>query len=295
MEQPVDFESLSEALETSGDYRVLRRLREPAPIEPPADARVGLFLDVETTGLDPRRHEIIELAMVPFFYQPSGEVVGVGPAFSRLRQPAEPIPPDITALTGIDDDMVAGQTIDPGEVAAFAAPAALVVAHNAGFDRRFVERFSEVFTTKPWACSMSEVPWTEEGSEGVKLAYLAMGQGFFYDRHRALNDCYAAIELLSRPLPRSGEIAFARLLTSARRPLWRIWAENSPFDLKDRLKARGYRWNGEADGAPRAWFIDVAQERLDDELAFLRAEIYLQDIDPLRRRISAYDRYSDRC
>lgn len=289
-----DLEAMSAELEGSGQFRVLRKLQSPSVVEPAAGTRMGLFVDVETTGLDPRRHEIIELAMAPFFYLPDGEIVGVGQPFSRLRQPSEPIPPEITALTGIDDAMVAGHDIDPDEVAAFAAPAALVVAHNAGFDRRFAERFSDVFTTKPWACSMTEVPWTDEGSEGLKLAYLAMGQGFFYDRHRALNDCYAAIELLSRRLPRSGEIAFSKLLDRARRPLWRIWAENSPFDLKDQLKARGYRWNADGGSTPRAWFIDVPDDQLEEELAFLRDEIYLQEVDLLRRRISAYDRYSDR-
>ena len=290
-----ELERMGAALEASGEYRVLRRLRTPPVAEATADTRMGLFVDVETTGLDPRQDEIIELAMVPFFYRPDGAIVGVGEPFNRLRQPSRAISPEITALTGIDDAMVAGQTIDPDAVAAFAAPAALVVAHNAGFDRRFAERFCEVFTTKPWACSMAEVPWTAEGSEGVKLAYLAMGQGFFYDRHRALNDCYAAIELLSRPLPRSGEVAFARLLASARRSVWRIWAENSPFDLKDLLKARGYRWNADGGAAPRAWYIDVPQEGLEAELAFLRDEIYQQEIDLLRRRIQAFDRYSDRC
>ncbi|MBP7703778.1 MAG: 3'-5' exonuclease [Caulobacter sp.] len=295
MSNDLDLERYRAALEASGEYRVLRKLKAPAVGEATAETRMGLFLDVETTGLDPRQDEIIELAMVPFFYLPDGRIVGTGEPFDRLRQPSQPISAEITALTGIDDAMVADQVIDRDEVAAFAAPAALIVAHNAAFDRRFAERFSPVFTTKPWACSMAEVPWTEEGSEGVKLAYLAMGQGFFYDRHRALNDCYAAIELLSRPLPRSGEVAFSKLLASARRPLWRIWAENSPFDLKDRLKARGYRWNGDPGPAPRAWFVDVPEEQLQEELTFLQTEIYLQDVDLLRRRISAYDRYSDRC
>jgi DNA polymerase-3 subunit epsilon len=93
--------------------------------------------------------------------------------------------------------MVEGKVIDPDAVAAFAAPAALVIAHNAAFDRRFLERFSTVFRTKPWACSMSQIDWKAEGHEGVKLAWLAAGAGFFYDRHRAVNDCAAAIELLA--------------------------------------------------------------------------------------------------
>jgi len=84
------------------------------------------------------------------------------------------------------------------------------------------------------------------------------------------------------------------VLDRARTPTWRIWAENSPFDLKDVLKERGYRWNGEGAGAPRAWYIDVAEaDRLAEE-AFLKAEIYGGEIDLLARRVDAYDRFSDR-
>jgi hypothetical protein len=38
------------------------------------------------------------------------------------------------------------------EVTHFVAPASLVVAHNAAFDRKFLERFCETFNTKAWAC-----------------------------------------------------------------------------------------------------------------------------------------------
>ena len=114
--------------------------------------------------------------------------------------------------------MVAGKTINVDAVATVAAPAALVIAHNAAFDRRFLERFCEVFRTKPWACSMSQVDWAAEGHEGVKLAWLAAGAGFFYERHRAVNDCAAAIELLALALPRSGGPALAALLERARMP-----------------------------------------------------------------------------
>lgn len=50
--------------------------------------------------------------------------------------------------------MVAGYTLDIAEVAAFAGKAALVFAHNSGFDRRFAKRLSDVFTAKPWAYTM---------------------------------------------------------------------------------------------------------------------------------------------
>jgi DNA polymerase III subunit epsilon len=282
------------SLEAQGDFRVLRRLR---PVEPmlaaPAGARRALLLDVETTGLDPNTDDIIELAMVPFFYSASGEVVGIGDAFSALRQPTKSIPTDVTKITGIDDLMVKGKSIDPVKVAAFAG-SNLIVAHNAAFDRKFMEKFCPALAQNPWACSMNEVPWSGEGFESNKLAYLALSSGFYYDRHRAMNDCHAAIELLSRRLPVSGDGAFAGLLASARKITRRCWAENTPFESKDLLKQRGYRWNGEDNGQPRAWWTDVCAGHIAAEKVFLCAEIYKRDTIIRTASITAFNRYTNR-
>ncbi|MFT9383655.1 MAG: exonuclease domain-containing protein, partial [Acetobacter orientalis] len=166
--QHTSLEDQARTLEATGAYRVLRCIA-PLPLEtqvPREQTRVGLFLDLETTGLDPACHEIIEFGMVPFVYTLDGHILGTLPPFNRLREPSHPIPSDITALTGITQEMVAGKTIAPEEVAQFAAQAALIVAHNARFDRLFAERFWEGFSTLPWACSMEDVPWQAEGYEG---------------------------------------------------------------------------------------------------------------------------------
>ena len=101
--------------------------------------------------------------------------------------------------------------------------------------------------------------------------------------------------MLARVHPRSGRTGLAQLLERARTPSYRIWAENSPFDLKDILKARGYRWNGEGTALPRAWYIDVKDIDREAELEFLKTEIYRGEVDLLVRRLDAYERFSDRC
>lgn len=289
-------EVMARTLEATGRYRVMRRLTQRAAVEPDdgCETRLGLFVDTETTGLDADRDEIIELAMIRFTYGIDGRVFRVGDTFEKLRQPSRPIPDAVTALTGIDDAAVAGKAIDPAEVEAFAATADLVVAHNASFDRRFLERFCGVFARKPWACSMSQVDWASEGFEGTKLAYLAAGAGFFYARHRAANDCGAAIELLASTLPRSGRTGLSHLLQAARRTTWRIWAEDAPFAVKNRLKQRGYRWNGDGGASPRAWYVDVDEDAREGEIAYLREEIYRREVEPPMRPLTAYDRFSDR-
>jgi len=294
---PPSVEAAIATLEASGDYRILRRLKV-RPAEPVPDGevvRTAIFLDLETTGLDAERDEIIEIALVPFTYgKVSGRIYAIQDAFQGLRQPTTPIPSKITELTGIDDAMVAGKSIDPRAVANFITGAGLIIAHNARFDRPFAERFCKDFSTAAWACSLDQVPWQEEGFAGARLEYLAISSGFFYDAHRAVDDCHAAIELLARPLPKSGAPAMLRLLEAARRVTCRVWAENSPFEMKDQLKSRGYKWNDGSDGRPRSWYTDIPEENLQGELDFLKKEIYQRDFDPLVRRITAQDRFSSR-
>ena len=289
-------EEMANTLAASGQYRVQRRIKPRVPVAAPAgiELKLALFVDVETTGLDHTKDEIIELAMVPFTYGPDGRIYQVREPFQRFHQPKSPISPEITKLSGITDEMVAGHAIDPAEVDAFAADAILVIAHNANFDRRFLERLSITFALKPWACSQSQIDWAGEGLEGTRLSYLVSGAGYFYDKHRATNDCLAAIELLATPLPASGTFGMQRLLEIARQPTWRIWAENSPYDLKDILKARGYRWNPDGTPFPKAWFVDVQDEHREAELSYLQKEIYQRPVELLVRRIDAFNRFSDR-
>jgi DNA polymerase-3 subunit epsilon len=291
----VALEAMAAQLEASGRYRLLRRF-ETCTLHPagdPTTLKRGVYLDTETTGTDGRKDEILELAMVPFDYDPDGRLCAVHAPLVALNQPTKPIPPEITKITGITDEMVAGHAIDPAQVAAFIAPAVIIVAHNAAFDRLFAERLSEAFKLKGWACSMSQVDWKGQGYEGTKLSYLAGQCGFYFDGHRAENDCLAGLEILGRPLA-DGRTALAHLLEAARAPTWRIVAERSPFEMKDKLKARGYRWNGEEAAGPKAWFTDVADADREAELLFLAQEIYGYDPGLTPKRLTAFERFSER-
>lgn len=118
------------------------------------EVRTGILLDTETTGLDHAKDEIIELGMVKFDYTPEGRIVGVRDTFSAFNEPSAPITAEVTALTGITNEAVAGQKFDDAAVTAFAESGVITIAHNSSFDRRFVERYWPVFEQKAWACSM---------------------------------------------------------------------------------------------------------------------------------------------
>lgn len=281
-------------LQATGRYRILKKL-EPRIVTTnprPGFPLKGVILDTETTGLSHRTDEIIEIGAVAFTFDDYGNVGDVTGVYGALQQPSIPIPEDVTRLTGITNEMVAGQMIDTYQLRAILEGVDLIVAHNAGFDRPFCEAFSPIFTDKAWACSISEIDWTSRGFEGTKLGYLIGQAGYFHDGHRAVDDCFALLEILAGTTVDQTSPPFAELYEASQRSRVRIFAENSPFDMKDHLKKRGYRWSDGSEGRPKCWWIEVTDAGLEDELHYLRSEIYRwDDADPPIKRLTAFDRF----
>ncbi|MBS7701337.1 3'-5' exonuclease [Chelatococcus sp. YT9] len=286
-------EAWASELEQSGRYRILRQLRFRPVVSraPLPDEKVAVIVDVETTGLDHTKDEVIELGMVAVTYRDDGSFGDVIATFSELREPSIPISAESVRITGITPEMVAGKVLDLDAITQFIEPASLIIAHNARFDRPFCEKLARGFDVKAWACSASEIDWASFGFEGVKLGYLVGQSGWFHNGHRAVDDCHALLEVLGAPLKDGRGPAFSRLLASARRARYRIWAEYSPFDMKDVLKGRGYRWNDGSDGRPKSWWVETSDEALQAELQFLRTDIYQRDADPRVDRITAFERF----
>lgn len=310
-------EDMALTLDAHPDYRVLRRLVPTMdfcePCEPlsaplmPTRLRTLLVLDTETTGLDATRDKVIELALLRVTVDAdSGRPVGTVQVYDGLEDPGMPVPPHITDITGITTDMVRGQRLDEARVAELMQGVDLVVAHNAGFDRPFVESRLSAFARLPWACSWADVDWKTLGQGSAKLESLALACGWFYDAHRAETDCHALLAVLAQPVARfaggghaaatppaptaSGEeglhtqqpqaggqtttpspTLLNTLLDAAGQTHHKLQATGAPFDAKDALKARGYRW----DGTQRVWGTVLRSEAaLTAELAWLAEAVY---------------------
>jgi DNA polymerase III subunit epsilon len=269
-------ERMVSALQQTGRFEVLRRFEPPGQYAEPDGAKLAtaMAVDVETTGLDNQSDRIIQFSGVPFEFAPAtGRIYGVGTPLTFLEDTGGEIPPLITQLTGISTESVRGKRIDEEAVAAAAGPADLVIAHNAQFDRGFVERRLPMFRSKPWACSLTEVPWPI-GTGSSKLEFLMYKHcGLFFGAHTAESDCLALIHLLATPFE-NGIWPMQLLLQSSRRRTLRIWATGAPFDKKDLLKGRHYQWNPGDDGRPKAWYRDLPEPDGPAEFAWLRDQIY---------------------
>jgi DNA polymerase-3 subunit epsilon len=103
------------------NFRVLERIPDAATInrELNDDLVTGIALDVETTGLDADIDDVIELGMIKFAFTRSGHIGRVLEKFKSLNQPSNPIPREISELTGIQDSDVEGRRIDVAKVERF--------------------------------------------------------------------------------------------------------------------------------------------------------------------------------
>lgn len=272
-----ELRSFAQRLRDSGEFRVYERFhpRRDWPTNTPAETRRAVLVDAETTGFNSDRDAVIQLAICPFEYTPDGVIVFAGLCQTWREDPGRPLDPQITRLTGLTDADLVGQRIDDAAVNALADPAVLVVAHNAAFDRPFLERRLPLFAEKNWGCSLKDVPWEAQGLTTQKLEWLVERFcGKFYQAHDATEDCEVLVELLATRLPSDGRPVLAALLENARQPRVRLWATRSLFDSKDTLKDRGYQFFRGTGQVGNCWYRDLSKADLADELEWLKPNAY---------------------
>ncbi|MNK07795.1 DNA polymerase III PolC-type [compost metagenome] len=284
-----------------GNTVTLQRL-EGCPVQTPEYAmpewlaintdiiRMGAVLDVETTGLNQADDTIIEIAIRQFsFNKSTGEILSIGKSYSSFQDPGRKISEEISSLTGITDEMVAGKNIDWNQVNAILEECQIIIAHNAKFDRPFIDRKSKVSTEKIWGCSYKHIDWYAKGYTSSKLELLNIYHGFFTDSHRAINDVDALLYLLSLPESEANTPYLLELIHNAKRPMAHVIASSSPFESKDHLKSRGYRW----DNTNRFWSKVIFQEELKTEITWLEDVVYSGPFAGITREIALTDSFKN--
>ncbi len=290
-----NLKKLAEILSQSNQYRVTEKYQKPESYNKAdtSDKLIGVFLDIEATGLSYATDKMIELGMVKFEYTQDGRIFRLLDEFSGYQDPNMPIPEAITKLTGITDDMVKGHRINVDEVDSYLNNVDIIIAHNAQFDRTFFDMTFPTITPKAWGCLMYDIDWKNEGISSHKLEYIAYKYNFFFEGHRAIIDCLAGIHILAQDLLISKGLVLKQLLTNAVALRFKLWATNSPYDSKDLLKARGYRWNMNQNDKYRAWSIEVIEDKVAEEINYLRSEIYDGSINIPIEVFDAYSRFSN--
>jgi DNA polymerase III subunit epsilon len=273
MKQSFPLERCDEIQAEPQRFRLLEQLpwdestELPILLSDPSDEdQYLILLDTETTGVDKLKDGIVELGMLAVRYNPTtANLVMIADKFSELEDCGVPISAESQAIHGISQADVEGMSFDDDYIGNWMSPASLVVAHNAGFDRAFFDRRFTQLGDKAWACSFFEMPWRDAGFESGKLEYLLYRNGYFYDGHRALTDCFAMAWLFYL----QPDLLKGLLTKSASRTVL-VRAFGAPIEVKDILKARGYRFDdGRTSGANKHWWKEVEEGGLMEERAFL--------------------------
>jgi DNA polymerase-3 subunit epsilon len=237
----------------------------------PELVRTGAVVDVETTGLNYTQDHIIEIGIRLFqFNRETGELLSLGASYSSFQDPGQSISAEVTSITGITDAMVKGQKIDWTKVDELLGASQIIIAHNASFDRPFIDQKSVCSTKKIWGCSLRQIDWSAKGFTSQKLDVLSIYHGFFNDAHRALSDADSLLYLLSLKNDEKHGTYLHELLGQARKITIQMIASQSPFESKDHLRLRNYRW----DAQNKYWSKEIDQEQLQDELKWLEEVVY---------------------
>lgn len=245
------------------------------------------FVDVETTGVDESEDKIIELAVKSIkLNAKSGDIIHVLNLYESFQDPEQPISEEITLINGITNDMVKGKNIDWNVVDGIFKQADIIVAHNASFDRAFLDRYLPISQNKLWGCTMSDIDWLHRGFPNAKQELLCIWHGFYYESHRAMNDVDALIHLVSHP-HYTEDKPILELVTNADIPYYKIIARGCPFELKDRVKANKYRWDG------NYWWKRLEKVEIEYEKQWLVENIYFDHFRGIVEEVPLIDKYKD--
>lgn len=254
-----------------GSVGLLKRVPELTKNRPlvPKEAKVCSIIDLETTGLDYKADKITEIGIVSFFYS-RDKIIGAASTYQAFNDPGVEISAKITALTGITNELVRGHTLNLEDISDIVEKSDLVICHNAAFDRKFLEQVLPICRDKPFGCTKNDIDWQARGYGSNKLDYLNWKLGYFYDAHRAINDCWATLNLL-----RQEEGAWEELLANSNES-YEVYAVGVAYDYKDKLRMAGYKWNDGTNSKPKAWWATAKNEQELNALKdWLKSNVYV--------------------
>jgi DNA polymerase III subunit epsilon len=155
-----------------------------------------VVFDLETTGLDPSRHEIIEVAAVRYRKGSASH-----DTYQNLVKPAKKVPKKITDITGITQEMVErdGKQL-PAVLSEFSefVGSLRLVTFNAEFDMGFLhaacDRSGLPRPANPVSCALKMTRRAFPNRDSYRLDDLARDGGIASGQaHRALEDARRAL------------------------------------------------------------------------------------------------------
>jgi DNA polymerase III epsilon subunit-like protein len=233
-------------------------------------------VDVETTGLDKEKDQVVELGAILYDTELERVISSFGKIYkAEVWGEEAALCHQIPKETSDSMPLVGSEQFDPWEVIS-GDMAKYVVAHNARHDYAFVTKVWPSFKRRPWLCTKEGIPHKEKVMLGrvasTRLGHLCVDYHITMGSwHQAVADAEACARLASKhDLDAAYERKIAlkyRLVTYGEYlPDIRDVMGNAPSVLRD---GKRYRWNQEE--APRAWMKDdLTLEEVEEDAKYLK-------------------------
>jgi DNA polymerase III subunit epsilon len=207
-----------------------------------------LILDTETTGLDPTKDRLVEVATAIYSVEHRTIVKVRSWIVQGDGNEAE-------SINGIPSELVRSHRhtcipdLTDRWVLNWASEVDAIVAHNADFDQQW---FGDGVRERPWVDSL-DLEWPR-ASTSKSLTALALAHGVgVLSAHRALDDVLTLANLFARSSELGADVE--AMVRRGLRPRAKFIADVS-FDDRDKAKEAGFRWDGRAKVWTRTMAID---------------------------------------
>ena len=214
-----------------------------------------LILDTETTGLDNKNDDCLEVGSILFNVKTRAVLAQQSfllPVENNNAEKINNIPAEITRLP-----QPLSEAIKYFE--SLVRVSDVIVAHNAEFDMKWFGLNKLPQIEKKWICSMDDITWPSDRQLKTRPSVrdLALAYGVpVWNAHRALTDCIYLAEVFKR----CSELE--KLLIRALEPKILFRAEIS-YEERYLAKGAGFRWNDAIKGAWSRKMSRRDKEKLD--------------------------------
>ena len=208
------------------------------------------ILDTETTHISPKDGNLIEIACI--LYNVPNKTI--------IQQASTLLPSNDNAAFKINRISLSALappalplTVSPmiHAIDAMIVRSDYIVAHNAEFDKSWIEQKTILINEIPWICSCYDFKWPDECNGAKKLTDIALSLDVpVVSAHRALTDC----QLLAQCFSKLTDLEVR--LEDAAKPR-QVYISSLPFDKNDTNKEHGFQWDKLV---PKKWAKKLTEE-----------------------------------
>ncbi len=158
-----------------------------------------LIVDTETTGLEPKKGSVlIELGAILYNVRHKAVIQSFSTLFPCEENPVI----DINGISVESTQVKFNRSLVVPFFANMADFAQAIVAHNAQFDKKFIDTIDPQppvrFTQRKWICTKSDFEWPVPLYRNRLQDVCAAMNVPYVEAHRALNDCNLIAQCFSR-------------------------------------------------------------------------------------------------